>query len=532
MLGFHVDMNVAQFTRPYLEKWLRELARIGYDTILWEVENNIRWESCPECVSPDAFSKEEFGQILALCRSLGLEPIPLFQTIAHCEYVLKHEGYQHLAEMPGEISQYCPRNADLMPFLHAWIEEYLEVFGDVNYFHVGADEAWWMGRCDSCRAYVERHSLGRLYVEHVNAVSEPLRRRGITPAIWADMVLHHHQALDLLSRDIMLFDWVYSVHRGDGYVQVWGTGRRHQDDIPPEALRRFGPFLYPEGDEPGRDAETFYTADFLAAEGFRVVGCPSSSSYGGNVFAPRSRFHTANTFDWFRKCAAEHLEGGVLTSWSVHLHPWELQLACIDIAPYVASNPTGGIEDFEETFAKERFGLAGGDFFRACGLLSKTSLLTHTASVGHDKSTRPVPPDRVKTLLSEMEENGRLEEELQNSRERLQEYCQALELFRACAAAADKGGEYLAVWELAARNLINRAQAACFLMERAEHVIRGRPLPDAEAADGTRILADLRALREETATLYEPIIKPTRRAEYLAWMFDSVEQTLATLVGD
>jgi hypothetical protein len=34
-----------------LKKKLKELADLGYNTIIWEVENNIRWDTCPECVS-------------------------------------------------------------------------------------------------------------------------------------------------------------------------------------------------------------------------------------------------------------------------------------------------------------------------------------------------------------------------------------------------------------------------------------------------------------------------------------------------
>jgi len=56
MIGFHIDMNIAQFQRGYLEKWLRQLAGWGYDSIIWEVDNNIQWETCPDCVSPDAFT--------------------------------------------------------------------------------------------------------------------------------------------------------------------------------------------------------------------------------------------------------------------------------------------------------------------------------------------------------------------------------------------------------------------------------------------------------------------------------------------
>ena len=65
IIGFHIDMNIAQFRGEYLKQELKMLADLGYNTIIWEVENNIKWETCPECVSPDAFTKEEFKEILA-----------------------------------------------------------------------------------------------------------------------------------------------------------------------------------------------------------------------------------------------------------------------------------------------------------------------------------------------------------------------------------------------------------------------------------------------------------------------------------
>ncbi len=152
----------------------------------------------------------------------------------------------------------------------------------------------------------------------------------------------------------MLFDWIYSVHRGDGKVQVWDIGLRDRDGIPPETRGVFGKFLFPHGDEPGRDPESFYTADFLADRGFRTVTCPASSSYGDNVFSPRNWYHMANTFDSFQKGMADHLEGSLLTSWTVHLFPYELQLACIAIPAYLAENPEGTLEGFQREFVKDR----------------------------------------------------------------------------------------------------------------------------------------------------------------------------------
>src|SRR4030042_500257 len=101
----------------------------------------------PGGVSPAAFARADLKDTLACGRGLGLEPIPLLQTIGHCEYVLQHDKYKPLAEVPDRIDQYCPRHPEVVPFLEKWIGEYLEVFGNVRYFHLGADEAYTLGEC-------------------------------------------------------------------------------------------------------------------------------------------------------------------------------------------------------------------------------------------------------------------------------------------------------------------------------------------------------------------------------------------------
>ena len=109
-LVFHLDFNTIQMTRPAVEKILEHVASVGYDAILWEIEDKVRWESCPEAVSPDAFSKDEFRGILARAKALGLEPIPLMQTFGHAEYVLGCEAYRNLREDPARKNCFCPVN--------------------------------------------------------------------------------------------------------------------------------------------------------------------------------------------------------------------------------------------------------------------------------------------------------------------------------------------------------------------------------------------------------------------------------------
>ncbi len=529
MIGFHIDMNVAQFRGEYLEKWLQDLALKGYDTILWEVENNVTWETCPECVSPDAFSKKEFKRILALCRNLGMEPVPLLQTIGHSEYVLKHRKYAHLSEIEGDIGQYCPRNEELVPFLKEWEKEYLGVFGDVQYFHLGADEAWQLGKCDRCREYVEKHSLSELYIEHMNAVCEPVIDRGVTPIIWADMLLTHPEALEKMSRKVMLFDWRYSLYHGMGAVAVWGRGHYLKKDTPPEVMDEYGRYLYPMGDERGREPDPFYTADYLADNGFQVVGCPAASSAGDTVFTPMNWLHMINTYDWTHKGRSKNLHGSMLTSWTVRLVPWELQLAAIDLPGFVYKHPERSIASYQRFFMENRFGVDDDGFWLACGRLANKCLFMDAHDLGFDKACLPPPEDQVEKRLAKVTADEHLDLELDTASKRLDEYRQAKDFFESFAGRIEKGRDIIALWDLAARNLINRAEADIFLLSHKKAEVEKGSCTPPSKEEGAGILKRMKALRAETTRMYSESVKPTRRDEIISWIYDRVEGAISKL---
>jgi hypothetical protein len=290
--------------------------------------------------------------------------------------------------------------------------------------------------------------------------------------------------------------------------------------MPADVAAEFGKFMFPEGDEPGRYPETFYHADYLAAKGFKVVKCPSSSSYGDNAFSPRNHYHLINTFDSTKKGLEKHLAGVVLTSWTVHLFPWELQLACIDLPPYLVEHPRASLDAYEDAFMKARFNVSDGRFLRACGLLSKKCLFTYTASLGHNKSAPAVPVDHAAKAIEKIRAEGRIAEEAGNCRERLAEYREALSLLEAFAKKAREGQDIVAWWRLAARNLVNRAECSIALLSAAA---------GEEPGDVRRVLSEFRALRKETDAAYAPVIKPSRRREMITWMYASIETALSAI---
>ena len=134
----HLDFNSIRLERKEIESTLEFAAKAGYDSVLWEVEDKIRWETCPECAHPEAFTKDEFRGILAKAKSLGLKPIPLLQTFGHAEYVLECERYRPWRELASAEDCYCVSNPEVREFLKRWIHEYLDLFGDeVADFHLG-----------------------------------------------------------------------------------------------------------------------------------------------------------------------------------------------------------------------------------------------------------------------------------------------------------------------------------------------------------------------------------------------------------
>ncbi len=86
--------------------------------------------------------------------------------------------------------------------------------------------------------------------------------------------------------------------------------------------------------------------------------------------------------------------------------------------------------------------------------------------------------------MQKRDDEERAEPELNNCTDRLQEYCEALEVFEMLAAKAPAGRDVLEAWRLAARNLINRAAASAILLERVEELEMNEP--DAPRREGPR----------------------------------------------
>ncbi|HCE42748.1 MAG TPA: hypothetical protein DET40_04305 [Lentisphaeria bacterium] len=388
MLIFHMDFNFASLRYEFVKELLDKVASLGYDSILWELENQVRWDSCPECAHPDSWSKAQFRELLDYSRKLNLEPIPLLQTIGHGEYVMMHERYHSFREHPDYSDCYCVSNPEVRKFLRKWIAEYCELFGDLKYFHLGGDEAYRFGSCNEC----SKRERNELYGEHINFLAADLQAKDIRPGIWGDMILADPDNLDSISRDFIVWDWDYCTGVGNPKtVRIWGRSDVSKETLTPELLT-----LFPELIASNGELNPFYTSDVLKNRGYDVILCSAVRSYSDGHFCPNIPVHAPNIVGAAAKCRDSKLLGHCVTSWAIRLNPVAAGLPLLALPSLAASSSKISLEDLKEQSAIKYFGFAGG-LDAAAQLSSCDNRLRILSAVQWSglKDSRPAPPNHL-----------------------------------------------------------------------------------------------------------------------------------------
>ncbi len=405
---FHLDFNYSCLREDYLCKWLKKISDAGYNAVLWEIEDKVQLETCSRCVYPEAYTKEQFRNILDYSRELGLEPIPLLQTVGHAEYILMHEEYRHLRESNEENHHdcYCTENPEVREFLKNIIDEYLELFGKIRYFHLGGDEAYVFATCPECKEKAGRIGKNALYMEHIAALSKSIFSAGARPGIWGDMILHHPQEMKAIPKDYIIWDWNYTdSDNAPEFAHIWGNSSVKAEDVTEETKHLFPEIIDPESQK----IRPFYTTHALKRMGYDIILCSAVRAAGDSVFFPKARFRSQNVVGAARVCTQLDLLGNCVTSWAIRLNAYEAQETMLPFAPEVLTAPCLSQKQVERIVSKRMFGVSSTAFFDAVNTASDYmppficagSLAIQWNSL---KDSLPPPNDYLESLLKRWKE--------------------------------------------------------------------------------------------------------------------------------
>lgn len=318
--GVHLDLKYLMPRKQYLLRWLREIAELGIDTLLLEYEDKFPWQRYPFLQAERAWTPEELREFLNEARGAGLRVVPLVQTLSHLEFVLAHEEFTHLRELPEVHTQINPALPEAIALVEELIDEVLEFHAEDAWFHLGADEAWFMGANPATASQVKEMGEAAYWMRHTRHFIDRVIARGKRPLVWDDVLWRKlpRAAVPDFPKETILVAWDYA-------VREWPN-----------------------------EENSLAQVDVFREAGFDVIGAPCLN---WGVLHPMHDHVLENTAAWCAKSRQAGLLGIINTSWASFHTPLPTQW------PYVAATAAlaGGLETTDDRW------IAGflGDYFGA-----------------------------------------------------------------------------------------------------------------------------------------------------------------------
>ena len=274
MRGFHMGLPSRENFDFFKRLFRYVLLPYGYNHVILEFNGDMRYDRHPEIsekwleseklyregkaprvmhadIGADGIvlEKSEVRELVETIESYGIEVIPEVQSLSHIEYITNaHPEFaelgKYLAEIKGiDVSElnranyipevpdadisgikhinvydhcYCPAESECMQIIFDVIDEVIEVVKPKRYVHIGHDEVYHIGLCPECR----KKGGPRVYIEHVQAMYDYLKTKGLKTMLWSDM-FHtdmyytgedYSIVKEELPKDLVLLDFTWYYH--------------------------------------------------------------------------------------------------------------------------------------------------------------------------------------------------------------------------------------------------------------------------------------------------------------------------------
>ena len=184
----HIDFKGLPLTPQSLCARLQTLRDAGATALLLEWEDMLPFSGeLADCASPHAFSAAEVAQVVQRAEALGLEVIPLVQTLGHLEFALKHARRAELREDPHDFGTLCPASTIAAALVQSLLTQVLALHPNATRVHIGCDEPQLGTHALTTAAAAEDpDGLSGVLVRHVTCTVGVAKALGRTCLMWHD----------------------------------------------------------------------------------------------------------------------------------------------------------------------------------------------------------------------------------------------------------------------------------------------------------------------------------------------------------
>ena len=259
--GVHIGIG-SQKAVEQLTGAVGELARLGVNVIVAEINYGYQYRSHPELRRKNAGSAKQIKKLLGECRRHGVRLIPQFQCLGHQSWGKNTSPllakYPQFDETPGKYPNnegiycrsWCPLHPEVNKVVFALMDELIEVF-EADAFHVGMDEVFLVAEddCPRCRGKDKAELFAKAVNDYYNHL---IGKHKIEMLMWGDRLIdaskysygkweasadNTARAVDMISKDIIICDWHYELRQAYESVpmflekgfRVWPASWRKPD---------------------------------------------------------------------------------------------------------------------------------------------------------------------------------------------------------------------------------------------------------------------------------------------------------------
>jgi len=371
----HFDVKHHLDHMNYYYESIDRLARYKINAIVFEFEDKLRYQRQPLVGAPQAISIDEMAALTWYARDRHIEITPLVQGLGHATFILKHEQYGDLRELPWNRWAFCPLDQGTYEILFDLYSDAIDATPGSKYFHIGGDEIGNIGLCQRCKATADAEGVFSLNLYWLKKVCEFLEKKDRIPIFWDDMPFKH----------VGVYRTTYTNNLNSSEVNnAWEKGIPKLDsllaDFPKNCVYMRWNYSM------ARQEGNIRALDWYKSRGLKAMIATATNSEGGMLFEEDQRdkgmaSRGIVTIRSFIQLAAEKNVGGALcTAWddkSPHMENyWRGFIAA---AEYSWSPDGRSLEEYDNAYLQREFGLSIPDFQNFRNELRQGSVLWYGA---------------------------------------------------------------------------------------------------------------------------------------------------------
>jgi len=354
----HFDVKHHLDHMNYYYESIDRLARYKINAVIFEFEDKLRYQRQALVAAPQAISIDEMAALTNYARERHIEISPLVQGLGHATFILKHQEYANLRELPHNRWAFCPLKEGTYQVLFDLYRDAMEATPGSKYLHVGGDEIGNIGLCPRCKPTADKEGMLKLNLYWLKRVCEFAEENGRIPIFWDDMLLKEAG--------------VYETTRGEQYsleevTKIWEIGKvklaKAISDFPKNCV--YMRWNYSMARQPGN----IMALDWYRKNGFKVMAATATQSGAATLFPYDDRDNkiisrgTSAIRSFIKLGVEKDTEGMLCTAWDDKALHFETYWHGFTVsAEYSWSSGKRSLKRLDEAWLQREFGTSMPDY--------------------------------------------------------------------------------------------------------------------------------------------------------------------------